>query len=456
MSYSHSRTAIVLIALFAVVPVVNAQTSNDSVLAQLKAMEDRIKALEAEVKALRAGAVPAAAPPAVTAVETAPTPLEAPAPPLQPVSIGGATGMAKALNPDISMIGDFLGAMGHNNVRGTPSLELHEAEVGLQAIIDPYARADVFISFGETGVNLEEAYLTFTSLPGGLRAQVGKMRAAFGKVNTQHNHVLPWTDRPLVNENLVGGEDGLDDTGFSITRALPAPKGIFLEGTAQLFRGDSSSVFTAGKRSNVSTVGHLRAYSDLSESTNLEIGASYSRGHNDGSPYQICTTGDCSLIGAVVGAASSSYSYNPDARYVTTLYGSDISLRWKPLRRAVYHSLLLRNELVLSHRDQFGGQRTALGTYGMAEYRVNRLWTVGARYDYSERAREAGVDKGFSALLTYWPSEFSQIRAQYRFTNYGPFTSPYDIYTNFTKRQLANELRFQFQFSMGAHGAHPF
>jgi len=45
---------------------------------------------------------------------------------------------------------------------------MHEAELGLQAIIDPYARADVFISFGEQGVNLEEGYLTFTSLPGGI------------------------------------------------------------------------------------------------------------------------------------------------------------------------------------------------------------------------------------------------------------------------------------------------
>jgi hypothetical protein len=444
MSYPHSRTAIMLIALIATVPFANAQTSNDNVAAQLKAMEERIKALEAEVKSLRAGAAPAAPAPAVLAAETALVPAEAPAP--QSVSIGGATGMGKALNPDISFIGDFLGAAGHNNVRGTQSLEFHEGEIGLQAIIDPYARADVFISFGETGVNLEEAFLTFTSLPGGLRARVGKMRAEFGKVNTQHNHVLPWTDRPLMSENLTGGEDGLDDTGFSLTRVLPAPKGIFLEATGQLFRGDSSNVFTAGKRSNVSTVGHLRSYGDLSESTNLEIGASIARGHNDGSPYQVCTD-NC--------GPTPGFVYDPNARYVTTLYGSDISLRWKPLRRAVYHSLLLRNELVLSHRDQLGGQRTAVGTYGMAEYRVNRLWTVGARYDYSERAREAGVDKGFSALLTYWPSEFSQIRAQYRFTNYAPFTSPFD-FTTFAKRQLANELRFQFLLVMGAHGAHPF
>src|SRR5438132_7425734 len=52
-------------------------------------------------------------------------------------------------------------------------------------------------------------------------------------------------------------------------------------------------------------------------------------------------------------------------------------------------------------------------------------------------------DKGESAVLTYWPSEFGQVRGQYRRTNYavGP---------------IANELLFQFQFSIGAHGAHPF
>ena len=40
------------------------------------------------------------------------------------------------------------------------------------------------------------------------------MRAAFGKVNTLHNHVLPWTDRPLVTRNLVGGEEGIDEPAF--------------------------------------------------------------------------------------------------------------------------------------------------------------------------------------------------------------------------------------------------
>src|SRR5213079_579517 len=96
------------------------------------------------------------------------------------------------------------------------------SEASFQAIVDPYARADFFISFGEEGVDLEEGFVTFPTLPCGLLMKAGKMRAAFGKVNTLHNHVLPWTDRPLVTGNLVGGEDGIDDAGISLARLIPA------------------------------------------------------------------------------------------------------------------------------------------------------------------------------------------------------------------------------------------
>ena len=165
-------------------------------------------------------------------------------------------------------------------------------------------------------MDLEEGYLTFTSLPGALQLRVGKMRAAFGKVNTMHNHVLPWTDRPLVTQNLVAGEEGISDAGLSLSRMLPAPKNIFLEGTAQIFRGDTEGLFRAARRSDVSTVGHLRAYRDISESTNLDLGVSYARGHS------------------------------PDADGSNQLYGLDATLRWKPLRRAIYHSFVARSEFI--------------------------------------------------------------------------------------------------------------
>ncbi len=372
--------------------------------------------------------------PSSTSSTAAPVP--APEPQLaQTQTYGGATSNAKLLNPDISLIGDFIGMAGRNTISPSRSLELHESEVGLQAIIDPYARADAFISFGETGVNVEEGYVTFTSLPAGLLLKVGKMRAEFGKVNTIHNHALPFIDRPLVTNNLVGGEDGIDDAGISLSRFLPAPKNWFLQGTAQVYRGDSSDVFTSNRRQDVSVVGHLRLYRDLGESTNIDLGGSYARGHN------------------TAGVGSTTFDLG---NFLTNLYSADATLRWKPLRRSIYHSFLLRNEFFWSARDQVSlananvfQTQHAFGLYSDAEYRVNRRWTLGGRFDRSGRATNASLtDTGFSGILTYWPSEFSQIRGQYRYGHL--WDVPNDRFTN------ANEFLFQFLFVMGAHGAHPF
>jgi len=72
---------------------------------------------------------------------------------------------------------------------------------------------------------------------------------------------------------------------FPLPAFFAGPKDLFLEGTAQLFRGDSGNpitpVFRASDNKDVSVVGHFRGYKDLSESTNLDIGFSYARGHND-------------------------------------------------------------------------------------------------------------------------------------------------------------------------------
>jgi hypothetical protein len=401
----------------------------------VRSLADEVTALRAELQELRKASLSASpvkervvlassrVEPDVLPKAAAPSGQEAAAPApqtTQPQTFGGATSNAKLLNPDISLIGDFIGTVGRNKVAPSRSLELHESELGIQAIVDPYARADVFISFGEEGVEVEEGYLTFTSLPAGLLLKVGKMRAEFGKVNTIHNHALSSIDRPLVTNNLVGGEDGIDDAGFSLSRFFEGPKNWFFQGTAQVFRGDSSDVFAAHRRQDVSVVGHLRTYKDLTESTNLDLGASYARGHNE--------------LGS---------------RFITNLYGADATLRWKPLSRAIYHSILFRNEFVWSARDQLSPSNTfqtqhAFGLYSSLDYRANRRWTVGGRFDRSGNATDARLtDKGFSTILTYWPSEFSQIRSQYRFTRYGQGVN-------------ANELLFQVLFVMGAHGAHPF
>ena len=363
-----------------------------------------------------------------------PVPDQPPAPatpPEAPPTLGSAVSNNKVFNPDIAVIGDFLGAAGTNEVNPVPALEMHESELALQAVVDPYSRADFFISFGQEGVNLEEGFLTLTDLPGGLLTRVGKMRAAFGKVNTLHNHVMSWTDRPLVTQNLVGGEDGIDDAGISVARLIPNPW-IFLEATGQVFRGTAgadqadTALFESTRRSELSYVGHLRGYHDLTENANIDLGVSYARGHNGLSDGNVADPGSL----------------------VTQLYGLDATYRWKPLQRAVYQSFVGRGEWIWSRRDQADGLQSGTGVYVSGDYQVGRRWFTGVRLDRSAHATDASLtDTGASVTVTYWPSEFSQVRAQYRRTNYE--TAPSIVST-------ANELLFQFQFSIGAHGAHVF
>jgi hypothetical protein len=329
---------------------------------------------------------------------------------------GGGAASSKVFNPDIAVIGDFLGAVGKNDSPfATPSLELHEVEASLQAIVDPYARADFFLVFSPTEVGVEEGFLTFTSLPANFLLKVGKMRASFGKVNQMHNHIMPWTDRPLVTQDLVGGEEGISDAGLSLSRLLINPV-LFLEATAEVYRGESPELFSAPRRQDLTYVGRLRGYRDVTESTNLDFGGSFARG-----------------------------TAKEGAGLHTSLIGADLTLRWRPLRRAIYRRLLARTELVWSRRDLVTSEQArAFGLYGSLEYQFARRWFAGLRLDHSERADDPSlVDKGGSAVLTYWPSEFSQIRGQYRHISYGEGIK-------------ANEFLFQFQFSIGAHGAHTF
>jgi hypothetical protein len=372
---------------------------------QLAALQKQTAELATKIEALESRAAASSA--------AAPAPIETPPLPPPPPPAAPTASSSKVFNPDIAAIGDFVAAAGKSPGGGEPALDLHEAELSFQAVVDPYARADFFLTFGRGEVGVEEGYLTFPTLPGGLLMKVGKMRDAFGKVNAMHAHVAPWPDRPLVSRNLLGGEDGLADAGISVARLIPNPW-FFLEATGQVYRGEST-VFKAPTRGDLAYVGHLRAYQDLSESTNIDLGGSIAYGHNG-------VTADST----------------------TRLLGVDATFRYRPPRRSIYTHVLGRTELVWSRRQDVAAAQDAFGLYGYLEYQFARRWTLGGRFDYSERAADPSVkDKGGSFLLTYWPSEFAQVRAQYRHTDFGEGRS-------------ANEMLLQLLFAIGAHGAHAF
>ena len=365
-----------------------------------KTYDERLAALEAQAAAPQAPVVP-------------------PPPPELPPAAPAAS--SKVFNPDIAVIGNLLGTAGTNTVSPSPSIEFKEAEVSFQAAVDPYARADFFVSFGQDQASLEEGYITFPTVPGGLLVRGGLMRTAFGKLNPQHPHTLPWPDRPIVMRNLVGGEDGVADAGVSVARLIPNPW-FFLEATGQVYRGDQGSLFHASEASDLNYLARLRAYQDISESANLDVGTSFSMGHNDAGITDGIDMG----------------------RFTTRIYGVDATFRYKPLRRSIYRSFIGRTELVWSRRQQSDGVQVAFGYYVSGDYQFARRWYAGLRYDRSDRAEEARVlDTGIAAVLTFRPSEFSLVRGMYRRTRYA-------------QSETANELLLQVQFAIGAHAAHPF
>jgi hypothetical protein len=365
-------------------------------------LRQAIDALEAKLAGLQGGGVAVAPGPAL--VEPALSPQSA-----------APVGASKVFNPDTSVLANFVGVAGKNRVSEQPSLQLNEVEVAFQADVDPYARADFFLSAGPEGLEIEEGYVTFTALPQHLLLKVGKMRAQFGKVNATHTHLMPTVDRPLVTENLVGGDEGLSDSGFSLSKLIANPI-LYVEATGEVFSGHSN-VFHSDRRSQLNYVGRVRAYRDLTEGSNIDFGTSVAFG-----PTEV----------------------GPDLK--KRLIGVDATFRYRPLRRAIYHRFQARSELVWSQQDlpTANNRQNAFGFYGLGEYQFARRWYLGGRYDRSERALEAAIrDTGGSAFLTFWPSEFSQLRGQYRRTNYG-------------EGIRANEVLFQASFAIGAHGAHAF
>jgi hypothetical protein len=339
-----------------------------------------------------------------------------PGPPPDQAAQPGAIppGGGRVFNPDMSVLANFEGVAGENARSDQPALGLSEIETALQAVVDPYARADFFLAATPEGLEIEEGYATFTSLPAGFLLKAGRMRAQFGKVNAMHTHVLPWSDVPIVSRNLVGGDEGFADAGLSLARLIPN-NFMFLDAIGEVYAG-SSEAFESSSRSELNYLGRLRGYRDLTEGTNLDLGVSYTRGPSVDVPD-----------------------------FAKQLAGLDVTFRYRPLRRAIYRQFVGRSEFVWSRQDVPAGPTVrAFGFFASGDYQFARRWFVGVRGDRSGRTLDGDArDSGVSVGLTFRPTEFSLVRGQYR-------------HSRFAEGETANELLFQLNFAIGVHAAHPF
>ncbi|HEX6640993.1 MAG TPA: hypothetical protein VF215_07755, partial [Thermoanaerobaculia bacterium] len=354
---------------------------------------------------------PTPAEPVATAEQT-PAPAPIPEPAIDVVQNPAPAGAGKIFNPDIAVIGNFIGRMGDvNEFEERPAASLEESEISFQAFVDPYAQAKFFVAVGPGGAEIEEGFINFITLPRDFTLKVGKLKANFGKINTMHAHVRPWIDSPLVLDRFFGDE-GLADSGVSASRIFPNRFNVFVEATGEVYSGNAEGVFEARNLNDLFYLGHLKAYHDLSEQSNFELGTSFARGTL------------------------------PETGGSNEFAGLDLTYRYKPLQRGLYRSFISRTELIANRRG--GSDDHAFGFYTSADYQFAQRWYTGVRLDSSDHPDDPSLtDRGASLTLTFWPSEFSQLRAQARRIRYGNGPS-------------VNELLMQVQFSIGAHGAHSF
>jgi hypothetical protein len=387
-----TRRGRLLLLFLLAVPLFAQSNDNDRIPILEQKLDELLRqaeAIRAELEALKAGSQPVDDLTAVTPVE--PSPPDAPAiADVTTVDNQPAPAASKVLNPDISVVGVFLGHAGdRNEFEERRRAELDEVEIAMQAFVDPYAKANFFIAVGPEEVELEEGFATFIALPYELTAKAGKVKAMFGKANTWHTHTRTWVDQPLMISRFFG-EEGFADVGISVSRPIANPFGAFIEATGEVFNDDYNA--------------HLRFFRDITENSNIEVGTSYAR------------------------------ALFEDEEAHGRFAGIDVTYRWKPLARAIYNSMIVRAE-GLARLDE---EETLYGWYLSADYQLARRWFVGGRWDGADK------DRAYSATLTFWPSEFSQLRGQFRRTQLGAGGPSYD------------EFLLQLLFAIGPHGAHTF
>lgn len=378
---------------------------------------------------------------------------------------------SSALNPKISVIADFVGQTGTG---GDPSqtedgLHLREVEIGIQADIDPYARADFFIGgMNDQGASpeLEEGYITLLSLPLGLQVRGGKFRANFGRLNMVHPHELPQVDSPLVLDAFLG-EERLSSTGFELSRVF-APFGLFTEATYAFLQDlgageESGDEYTttitddlgnpvtvvvpaeetpapAKRITNFAHVGKIRFYRDITESTNLDLGFS-------GALYEPKDVYKDDVL-----------ETDYDQKSIAAV---DLTFRWKPLAQGSYHSFLWRTEGLYTDQslaqvvspvdgsDVAAAKRiNRRGAYSYIEVQPAKRWRFGVRGDYMEDpdVRENDTPHIVRAVAPYVGftlSEFNRFRLQW---------TRKDLPGNETE----NLGYFQWTVVLGPHGAHTF
>lgn len=300
---------------------------------------------------------------------------------------------------------------GHDHAHGLPEnsgLGVQEVEVRFSAVVDAYFKADMTLAIpGTENIELEEGVIETIYLPN-ISLKAGKFYGALGKHNNLHTHAYPFIDPPITNERLLGGE-GFNEVGVGASVLLPTS--WFSEFQAQVFNGDHD-LFNSARDRDLAYLGRLTNLWDVNDDATLEWGGSYVLGKNEHG-------------------------------FLSQVWGSDVTFKWRPARRVRDRGLVLQAEYLQARVNDGVDVEKVGGLYALVQYQFARRWWAQARYDVFgipklEPTREYRV----SGLLTLAPSEFSAIRLQYNL--------------NREAGQSVHQVALQLNFTMGAHPAHAY
>src|SRR5947207_15691882 len=265
------------------------------------------------------------------------------APSAPPAATSGSSGNApqtlprgaQSLNPDLSVILDGvfgyerrapqflsgddpdLGAQGTSHALG---FMVQEVELAFSAIVDPYFKGEGYLTIPNlSGIDVEEAFATTTSLPWNLQVKAGSFRSAFGRQNGQHLHVQDFTRRPLINAAFLGA-DGMRGPGVQVSWLAPLPFFVTLSGEAFSLSSDpadqsgalpqSVPSFGADRSTHPTLAAEAKAFFPFGDAWSFFWGLSFASGKSPGL-----------LLAGGTPAGS-----GRDAQ----LYATDLYLQWKP------------------------------------------------------------------------------------------------------------------------------
>lgn len=330
-------------------------------------------------------------------------------------------------------------------------------ELAFDGAVDPYFEGFANIVFkldndNNTDVEVEEAFLQTTNLPFNLQLKGGQFFAAFGRINPTHPHTWDFADDPLVH-GLLLGPDGLRGVGAQISWVVPVPWYSQVLLGVQNGRGSTGYSFR-----NPGDDGILFDR----QTTDREMRGLYDfvwipRWENslDLSPTQVVLAG--------VSGAFGSNDTGGDTR--TQIYGADLLYKWKsanaeggfPFVKWQTEFMYRRFEAGRGVDEMFPVAETFhdWGMYSQVVWGFKKGWVAGLRGDYMHMTDSEFTDdlerqtrSRVSANITWYPTEFSKIRLQY---NHDFFAENF-----FLPGRDVDSVFLQFEFILGAHGAHKF